>query len=80
MRLAPVAASSIKASPTVQRLIRDAGLEGEPLAASGPKGTVTAADVDVARAAKAEAGLTVTRKTKRKSRAESSILYKSSTP
>ena len=39
----------------MQRLIRDAGLEGEPLAASGPKGTVTAADVDVARAAKAEA-------------------------
>ena len=46
---------SIKASPTVQRLIRDAGLETWPtFATTGPKGTVSAEDVAAAVAAKAE--------------------------
>ena len=43
-----------KASPTVQRLIREAGLEGEELTASGPKGTVTPADVESAAVRAAE--------------------------
>ena len=45
----------IKASPTVQNLIRKAGVKPESLAATGPKGTVTAEDVTAASAAKAEA-------------------------
>ena len=46
---------TIKASPTVQRLIRDAGLETWPtFATTGPKGTVSAEDVAAAVAAKAE--------------------------
>jgi pyruvate dehydrogenase E1 component alpha subunit len=45
---------ALKASPTVQRLIREAGLEGyEGLKTSGPKGTVTAADVALAAEEKA---------------------------
>ena len=43
-----------KASPTVQRLIRGYGLEGFDMAASGPKGTVVAADVEAALAVKQE--------------------------
>jgi len=46
---------AVKASPTVQRLIREAGVEGMDLAGSGPKGTVTPTDVATAAAAKAEA-------------------------
>jgi pyruvate dehydrogenase E1 component alpha subunit len=45
----------LKASPTVQRLIREAGVEGMELGSSGPKGTVTPADVEVAASIKAEA-------------------------
>lgn len=43
----------VKASPTVQRLIRAAGLESYPLTGTGPKGIVTDEDVSVAKAAKA---------------------------
>ena len=52
-----LASSALKASPTVQRLIRDAGLEDFhrlPTVGSGPKGTVTAHDVEAAAAIKAE--------------------------
>ena len=49
------AAAAPKASPTVQRLIREAGVEGEVIEASGPKGTVTPADVEKSAAAKAAA-------------------------
>jgi pyruvate/2-oxoglutarate dehydrogenase complex dihydrolipoamide acyltransferase (E2) component len=44
----------VKASPTVQRLIRAAGLESYPLKGTGPKGIVTEGDVSTAKAAKAE--------------------------
>lgn len=48
------ASASIKAGPTVQRLIRAAGLDGyERLASSGPKGTVAPEDVAAAAAQKA---------------------------
>ena len=50
------ASMALKASPTVQKLIRDAGLEQwSDLAATGPKNTVTADDVAAAAALKAEA-------------------------
>jgi len=42
----------VKASPTVQRLIRSAGLEAWPITATGPKGLVTEEDVAAARTAK----------------------------
>ena len=47
--------TAVKASPTVQRLIRERGLQGVKLEASGPKGTVSPADVDAAAAAQADA-------------------------
>jgi pyruvate dehydrogenase E1 component alpha subunit len=46
---------ALKASPTVQKMIREAGLQWSDLSASGPKGTVTAEDVATASAVKAEA-------------------------
>ena len=50
-------AAAPKASPTVQRLIREAGLVAEDIEeASGPKGTILAGDVEKA-AAKAAAAL-----------------------
>jgi len=45
----------VKASPTVQRMIREHGLDGITISPSGPKGTVVAADVELAAVAKAEA-------------------------
>jgi pyruvate dehydrogenase E1 component alpha subunit len=45
----------IKASPTVQRMIREHGLEGTSISGSGPKGTITGSDVNLAAAAKSEA-------------------------
>ena len=45
----------IKASPTVQRMIRERGLEGVSINGSGPKGTITGSDVKLAAATKAEA-------------------------
>mmetsp|Transcript_54773 Transcript_54773/g.90770 ORF Transcript_54773/g.90770 Transcript_54773/m.90770 type:complete len:421 (+) Transcript_54773:23-1285(+) len=42
----------LKASPTVQRLIREHGLSEVPLKGSGPKGTVTPSDVQAAAMAK----------------------------
>ena len=42
----------VKASPTVQRLIRAAGLEDWPFDATGPKGLVTEEDVVTARTSK----------------------------
>ena len=47
--------SAIKASPTVQRLIRAAGLDHYPIAPTGPKGLVTVEDVAAAQALKAAA-------------------------
>ena len=44
-----------KASPTVQRLIREAGVKTKDLVGSGPKGVVTSEDVTAAAAAKAAA-------------------------
>jgi|TARA_B100000524_G_scaffold345678_1_gene244679 pyruvate dehydrogenase E1 component alpha subunit len=44
----------LKASPTVQKLIREHGLEGRQFSATGPKQTVSAADVMSALAAKEE--------------------------
>ena len=48
-------ATALKASPTVQRLIREAGLDGWEMMGSGPKGTVTPGDVAAAAALKAAA-------------------------
>jgi len=54
LRRRGLASASIKAGPTVQRLIRAAGLDGyERLASSGPKGTVAPEDVAAAAAQKA---------------------------
>jgi len=47
--------TSIKASPTMQRRIREAGLEKWSLTGTGPKGVVTAEDVASAAEAKAAA-------------------------
>lgn len=47
--------TAMKASPTVQKLIRQHGLESAVIKATGPKGTVTTDDVKLAAAAAAEA-------------------------
>ena len=47
--------STLKAGPSVQRLIRRHGLDSARLVGTGPKGTVSPADVDAAVAAQAEA-------------------------
>lgn len=49
------ALSSLKASPTVQKLLRKHGLQSATIKPTGPKGTVTPADVQAAAAAAAEA-------------------------
>ena len=46
---------ALKASPTIQRLIRDHQLESMAMAATGPKGTVVREDVEAALAVKQEA-------------------------
>ena len=42
---------TVKASPTVQKLIRQHGLDPSAVDATGPKGTVTLGDVEAAAAA-----------------------------
>jgi pyruvate dehydrogenase E1 component alpha subunit len=48
------AASALKASPTIQKLIREKGLEEMEIVATGPKGTISVADVEAAAVVKAE--------------------------
>ena len=49
---------ALKASPTIQRLIRKLGVESAKISASGPKGTVSSQDVHAALASSALAAAT----------------------
>ena len=53
-RARALSSMAVKASPTVQRLIRGYELEGIPMSATGPKGTISPADVEAALAIKQE--------------------------